>query len=224
MLRVQMRMELSNLHHDLAATMIYVTHDQVEAMTMADRIVVLDQGVIRQVGAPMELYSQPADRFVAAFIGSPSMNFLPAKVVSGGEMLRLALGPDAKEVVLKPRRAGPVSAAEVDLGLRPEHVTLVAPDAPEAVLAARVRLVERLGNQTLVHLDTPAGAVTLQGAGDLAARPGDLASLAFDAARAHAFAPGWRGPLTGGRRQRRVPPERPAGAGLWDFHVGNSGS
>ena len=98
MLRVQMRMELSNLHHDLAATMIYVTHDQIEAMTMADRIVVLDQGRIRQVGAPLDLYTQPADRFVAAFIGSPSMNFLPAtaSVMDG----RLASGSGARNAAL----------------------------------------------------------------------------------------------------------------------------
>ena len=186
MLRVQMRLELSNLHRDLAATMIYVTHDQIEAMTMADRIVVLDQGRVMQVGAPMELYEHPANRFVAAFIGSPSMNFLPARVtgVSGGE-IALSLG----EGVVRLSRPGAQVAvgAGVELGIRPEHALLVQPDAPEALLAGTVRLVERLGNQTLVHLDTGAGAFTLQGPGHLKVRIGDRAGLALDLAQAHLF-------------------------------------
>ena len=188
MLRVQMRMELSNLHRDLAATMIYVTHDQIEAMTMADRIVVLDHGRICQVGAPLELYARPADRFVAAFIGSPSMNFLPATLTASGQQVTLDLGAGARPFTLTPRGPAP-QATKVELGVRPEHVTLTAPDAPDAVLPARIRLVERLGNQTLVHLETVAGPVTLQGPGDLPARPGDHPALAFDAARAHVFGP-----------------------------------
>jgi multiple sugar transport system ATP-binding protein len=188
MLRVQMRMELSSLHHDLAATMIYVTHDQIEAMTMADRIVVLDQGRIRQVGAPMDLYSHPADRFTAAFIGSPSMNFLPGMITASGAGLTLALGPGTRPFTTRPRQPGPASGP-AELGIRPEHATLTSPDAPEAILPARIRLVERLGNQTLVHLETSAGPVTLQGPGDLPARPGDQPSLAFDPTRAHVFGP-----------------------------------
>ena len=186
MLRVQMRMELSNLHHDLAATMIYVTHDQIEAMTMADRIVVLDHGRIRQVGAPLDLYSQPADRFVAAFIGSPSMNFLPATITAADQGLTLDLGAGARPFTLTPRSPTP-QATKVELGVRPEHASLVAPDAPGATLPARIRLVERLGNQTLVHLETVAGPFTLQGPGDLPARPGDQVALAFDSTRALVF-------------------------------------
>ena len=191
MLRVQMRMELSNLHHDLAATMIYVTHDQIEAMTMADRIVVLDQGRIRQVGAPMTLYAHPADRFVAAFIGSPSMNFLPGAITASGARLTINLGPDTKPFTLTPRtpttRSGPA-----ELGIRPEHASLTSPDSPEATIPGRVRLVERLGNQTLVHLETAIGPFTLQGPGDLAAKTGDQPSLAFDPTRAHVFGPDGR--------------------------------
>ena len=190
MLRVQMRMELSSLHHDLAATMIYVTHDQIEAMTMADRIVVMDQGRIRQIGAPMELYAQPADRFVAAFIGSPSMNFLPASVTASGPLITLTLAA-GQPFTLTPR--APTSLqGQADLGIRPEHATLTSPEAANATLPARIRLVERLGNQTLVHLETPAGPFTLQGAGDLAAKPGDQPSLAFDPTRAHVFGPDGR--------------------------------
>jgi multiple sugar transport system ATP-binding protein len=186
MLRVQMRLELSNLHHELAATMIYVTHDQIEAMTMADRIVVLDQGRVMQVGAPMDLYEHPANRFVAAFIGSPAMNFLPARVssVSGGEVT-LQLGENAARLSRPGARVE--VGAMVELGIRPDHALLVQPDAAEALLQGRVRLVERLGNQTLVHLDTGAGAFTLQGPGHLKVRMGDTAGLALDLTQAHLF-------------------------------------
>jgi multiple sugar transport system ATP-binding protein len=159
LLRVQMRLELSNLHRDLGATMVYVTHDQVEAMTMADRIVVMNGGEVQQIGGPMDLYENPANRFVAGFIGNPAMNFLPAA----------ALGLPGAEV-----------------GLRPEHLRLAASDG--APLAGPVRLVERLGNQTLVHVATPAGMVCVQGPGRLEARVGDLAGVAFDPAAALTFA------------------------------------
>ena len=186
MLRVQMRMELSNLHHDLAATMIYVTHDQIEAMTMADRIVVLDQGRIRQVGAPMDLYNQPADRFVAAFIGSPSMNFLPATASASGAELAVTI-QGGRTLTLTPRHPTRISGA-VELGIRPEHAMLVDPEAAD--LPARIKIVERLGNQTLVHMDTSAGLFTLQGPGDIKAEVGETVGLAFDKARAHVFGPG----------------------------------
>ena len=154
MLRVQMRMELSNLHHDLAATMIYLTHDQVEAMTMADRICVLHQGQIRQIGAPMEVYARPADRFVAAFIGSPSMNFLPAGVLVSGATVPLDLGAGSAPFTLTPRRAGPDRSRRAWRQARARG--LGVPRRVGAMLAGRVRLVERLGNQTLVHLETAA--------------------------------------------------------------------
>ena len=190
MLRVQMRMELSNLHHDLAATMIYVTHDQIEAMTMADRIVVLDQGRIRQVGSPMDLYNHPADRFVAAFIGSPSMNFLPATLTGNGERLGLALH-GGKSLSLVPRQLSDATGA-VELGVRPEHATLTAPDAPDTAIQGMIKIVERLGNQTLVHLEAPGGLFTLQGPGDIAAKVGEAAGVTFDTSRAHVFGPDGR--------------------------------
>ncbi|MDP3196956.1 ABC transporter ATP-binding protein [Tabrizicola sp.] len=151
LLRVQMRLELSNLHRDLGATMIYVTHDQVEAMTMADKIVVMNGGEVQQIGGPMDLYETPANRFVAGFIGNPAINFLPG----------VALGLSVQEV-----------------GLRPEHVRL-AP-AQGAPLTGTIRLVERLGNQTLVHVATPAGLVCVQGAGRLPAVVGDNVGLTYD--------------------------------------------
>ena len=178
MLRVQMRQELSNLHHDLAATMIYVTHDQVEAMTMADRIAVLDQGRIMQVGAPLDLYEHPANRFVAAFIGSPSMNFLPVRAQSTTPTaITLDLG--GTNITLPRLNA----TACTELGIRPEHATL----DPGGTLPGHVRLVERLGNQTHVHLDTPAGPVTVQGPGKLAVSIGDRPMIALDPDHCHLF-------------------------------------
>ena len=189
MLRVQMRIELSNLHHDLAATMIYVTHDQIEAMTMADRIAVLDQGRIMQIGAPLDLYDHPANRFVAAFIGSPSMNFLAATVdavaADGGVTLVLAQG--AGRISLMRPGAGLAVGQVVELGVRPDHARLADPGSPTAQMPARVRLVERLGNQTLVHLETAAGAFTLQGPGKLAVRIGDATALDLEGSMAHLF-------------------------------------
>ena len=187
MLRVQMRVELSNLHHDLAATMIYVTHDQIEAMTMADRIVVMDQGRIQQIGAPLELYNHPANKFVATFIGSPSMNILQATVaqVAAG-LMTLDLGQG--RIALPVQGGASVQTGQtVDLGIRPEHARLIEPSDAMSALPGKVRLVERLGNQTLVHLDTPLGAFILQGPGELIAKTGDQTGLAFDPSRVHLF-------------------------------------
>ena len=184
MLRVQMRIELSNLHHELAATMIYVTHDQIEAMTMADRIAVLDQGRILQIGAPLDLYERPANRFVAAFIGSPSMNFMAATVTgvtSDGVTLAIAGG---MSLTLSRPGAALAVGQKVEIGLRPDHARI---GDPGSGMPATVRLVERLGNQTLVHLDTPTGAFVLQGPGKLAVRIGDRVGVALDAAMAHLF-------------------------------------
>jgi multiple sugar transport system ATP-binding protein len=151
LLRVQMRLELSTLHRDLGATMVYVTHDQVEAMTMADRIVVMNGGEVQQIGGPMDLYDNPANRFVAGFIGNPAINFLPGA-------------------------AAGISAAEI--GLRPEQLRLVP--ATGAPLSGSVKLVERLGNQTLVHVATSVGMVCLQGPGRLVTNVGDTVGIAFD--------------------------------------------
>jgi ABC-type sugar transport system ATPase subunit len=187
MLRVQMRIELSNLHHDLAATMIYVTHDQIEAMTMADRIVVMDHGRIQQVGAPLDLYHNPANRFVATFIGSPSMNILPAPV-SAVDNGSVTLGLGAAPFTLALSGATSLRPGDrLEIGVRPEHARLVDPSDPEAFLAGRVRLVESLGNQTVVHLETAAGPFVLQGPGDLVVRQGEQVALGFDLRRARAF-------------------------------------
>ena len=145
-LRVQMRAELSALHARLGATMIYVTHDQVEAMTLADRIVVLRAGRVEQVGAPLQLYDDPDNLFVAGFLGSPRMNFLPAEVQPSGQ-----LRPEGTEVDLPSPIPGLRPGRRVVIGCRPENVEL-----GEGPLEATVKTVEQLGNSTFVHL-TSAG-------------------------------------------------------------------
>ncbi|WP_084579145.1 ABC transporter ATP-binding protein [Sphingomonas azotifigens] len=148
-LRVRMRHELARLHQRLGSTMLYVTHDQVEAMTLADRLVVLDQGRISQVGTPLEIYTRPANVFTAGFIGSPRINLLPAKVVArqGGEML-LEL-PGGLRFAMPASEAIAVGAA-VTVGLRPEHVRLEA--APKSLaLPLTIQAVEALGHSTFLY-------------------------------------------------------------------------
>ena len=152
-LRVRMRLELTTLHHQLNATMIYVTHDQVEALTMADKIVVLQAGNIEQVGSPMELYHHPRNLFVAGFLGSPRMNLLPAHVQSvapSGITVALSQGSSFDLAVDTSRVR---SGDELTWGVRPEHITL----APHSNLPAQVRLVERLGGESFLHVEIASG-------------------------------------------------------------------
>jgi multiple sugar transport system ATP-binding protein len=190
-LRVQMRLELAKLHAELATTMIYVTHDQTEAMTLADLIVVLDRGTISQVGSPLDLYNHPANKFVAAFIGSPSMNFFAVDAASGGADGAAGFAtvtmPGGRTARVRVRNGEPLSGA-VELGVRPEHLHFVDPAEPEAVLLGAVSIVEHLGNATIVYVDTPAGPLIVQGDGSLSARPGETVGLALNEAQAHLFA------------------------------------
>jgi ABC-type sugar transport system ATPase subunit len=175
-LRVQMRTELVKLHQDLAATMIYVTHDQVEAMTMADRIVVLNGGVVEQVGSPLELYRNPANRFVAGFIGSPKMNMIAATVrTNTTNMVTLALA-DGVELAVPAPGIDVAPGSPVTIGLRPECLDL-APDGP---LSGVVEIVEHLGAETLVYLKTAQADTLIVKAADLAAvRPGEVVTVAI---------------------------------------------
>ncbi|MBC3945047.1 maltose/maltodextrin ABC transporter ATP-binding protein MalK [Erwinia persicina] len=153
-LRVQMRIEISRLHKRLKRTMIYVTHDQVEAMTLADKIVVLDAGHIAQVGKPLELYHYPANRFVAGFIGSPKMNFLPVKV-TGVEPQRVQVElPNRQQVWLPVEGTDVIVGSNLSLGVRPEH--LLPGDIAEVTLSGEVQVVEQLGNETQIHIQIPA--------------------------------------------------------------------
>jgi multiple sugar transport system ATP-binding protein len=155
-LRVQMRIEISRLHKRLQRTMIYVTHDQVEAMTLADKIVVLDAGRVAQIGKPLELYHYPANRFVAGFIGSPKMNFLPVKVTDV-EALRVQIElpmPNRQLVWLPVEGEGIEVGANLSLGIRPEH--LLPSSESEVTLMGEVQVVEQLGNETQIHIQIPA--------------------------------------------------------------------
>ena len=162
-LRVSMRGEITALHRRLGATMIYVTHDQVEAMTMADKIVVLRAGKIEQIGSPLDLYNRPANRFVAGFIGSPRMNFLPATL-----------------------DAAPAGTHEI--GVRPEHL-LLAPTSDSFALTMQVTQVEQLGGHALLYGTLPGGrtAITAQVAGQHAAKPDDTITLHAPREACHHF-------------------------------------
>ena len=143
-LRVQMRFEIQKLHRRLRTTSLYVTHDQVEAMTLADRMVVMNAGRAEQIGTPMQVYEDPASVFVAGFIGSPAMNFLPGRIAEGHRVVLEGAGSLPANVALAP-------GSEVTVGLRPEH--LVPSTQGDASLAGRVEIVEALGADTLLHLD-----------------------------------------------------------------------
>ena len=172
-LRVQMRIELEALHRDLKATMVYVTHDQVEAMTMADKIVVLNAGRIEQVGAPMDLYNRPATEFVAGFIGAPAMNILPVQVPGGQAMVEgVALG-------LAP-------AGTVKLGIRPEHVVLRP--AGQGQLSATVSICETLGGDAYLYVRLESGqTLVVRAEGDTKLDHGALVGLDLPVARQHHF-------------------------------------
>jgi lactose/L-arabinose transport system ATP-binding protein len=154
-LRVQMRLELARLHKQIGATMIYVTHDQVEAMTLADKIFVLQSGVVRQAGRPLDLYDDPDNRFVAGFIGSPGMNFLPGRVVGQAET-GIVVQPEGIEgaTLIARLREHPASGTRVTLGMRPEHIEI----APvEGGLPVTVDMEEDLGGVSYLHARTAAG-------------------------------------------------------------------
>ncbi|MDR9760710.1 sn-glycerol-3-phosphate ABC transporter ATP-binding protein UgpC [Rhizobium redzepovicii] len=153
-LRTQMRVELSSLHAELGATMVYVTHDQVEAMTMASRIVVLNQGIVEQVGSPLELYRNPDNLFVAGFLGAPRMNFLGVTVddVSGRNITVSAPGLVPVTVELaQPSALG--KGASLTLGVRPETISIVTDASQGGAIEGDVRLVEHLGRETILYVD-----------------------------------------------------------------------
>jgi multiple sugar transport system ATP-binding protein len=180
-LRVSTRVEIANLHRQLKATIIYVTHDQVEAMTLADEIVVLNNGLVEQVGAPMDLYYRPANMFVAGFIGSPKMNFLPVTLKAAGQGSTARLPNDERLSLAVP---APASAeTKMTLGIRPEHCGL----ALDVNGQAQVRLVERLGGETIVYADYFGAELTIKLAADLQIEMGDKFNPVFDANHCHLF-------------------------------------
>ena len=185
-LRVQMRLEIKRLQRELGVTSIYVTHDQVEAMTLADRLIVMNAGVADQIGTPMDVYDRPASVFVAGFIGSPAMNFLAAKVGQDRKSVDLA-GTNANGAISLPL-ARPTSAAvgtAVALGVRPEHLHPAA-DGP---LQFEVELAEPLGADTLLHgrFGAARELVTVRQGGHVIARPGEMRHFKAEPGHLHLF-------------------------------------
>ncbi len=185
-LRGQMRIELARLHEQLNATMIYVTHDQVEAMTMADKIVVLQAGVVEQVGSPLELYHHPRNVFVAGFMGSPRMNLVPA-TVTGVDASGVAIsGPGGINVVVPVEANGLRSGTKVTFGIRPEHLTV----DPNGTLNGRALIAERLGGLTLLHVELQDGTLlVVQTDGADATRLHEPVRLSISAPHSHVFGP-----------------------------------
>jgi multiple sugar transport system ATP-binding protein len=188
-LRVKTRIELARLHRELAATMVYVTHDQVEAMTLGDRIVVMHAGRIQQAGTPLELYEHPANRFVASFIGSPTINFVAATVLSASAQrvgLRL---PDGALIDVPADGSRLQVGASVDMGIRPEHMTVVREHAADDCrFGGEVTLVEQLGESHLVYLRMADGLeLVARSPGHARVRIGDRIALHADAARVYLF-------------------------------------
>lgn len=184
-LRMRTRVELAQLRRKVDAAVIMVTHDQAEAMTLADRIVVMNERRIQQVGAPMEIYSRPANVFVARFVGSPTMNLVPATLADGhGELATVRLGVGS-EVATRVPRGGLGGDGPLLLGLRPEAVRVAAGSAIEA----RVELVERLGERTLLYARLADGQpITAEDSGYSAVKVDDTVGLDLDGSAAHLFA------------------------------------
>jgi multiple sugar transport system ATP-binding protein len=182
------RVELAQLRQRVEAAVIMVTHDQAEAMTLADRIVVMNDRKIQQVGPPMEIYSRPANTFVARFVGSPSMTLVPAQLVPGdGPYASVRLG-DGSQVETRVPRAGLPSDGTLELGLRPEGV-IVAPEG-EGTTAAVVELVERLGERTLIYARLSDGQpITGEDEGYSRVKMGDRVAFRINGGAAHLFGP-----------------------------------
>jgi len=196
-LRVQMRIEITRLHERLGNTMIYVTHDQVEAMTMADKIVVLREGAVEQVGTPLSLYHEPQNRFVAGFIGSPKMNFLPVTVkaaTSGSVTLALI---DGQEITLTADGAALRPGQTLELGIRPEH--LIVGKGGDVEISLHCDVVEELGGTTYVYGDLGGHQVIVESDGETTIEKGRASLFSFRKERVHLFDEG--GKAVGVKRQ-----------------------
>ena len=183
-LRTQMRVEIKKLQQRLGITSLYVTHDQVEAMTLADRIMVMNGGVAEQIGTPLDIYSNPASQFVAGFIGSPAMNFLPGRMLGDGAHVELAGG---HRLATAKARAG--ADTPVTVGVRPEHLHLAGPTDAERRIAVHVELVEALGADTVVHglIDGHGEMLMARLPGIVSAGQGEEISLAVEPGQLHLF-------------------------------------
>jgi len=186
-LRVSTRAELAALHSRLASTMIYVTHDQVEAMTLADRIVVMRAGRIEQVGTPLELYNTPANRFVAGFIGAPHMNFLKAQVVSTADGVATLSLAGGQQVPLQVGSVGLAQGQALTVGVRPHHLAVTGDAAGSVGPKVKLRLVEALGSETVIHGEIAGERLMAVLPGQQSYRAGDEVHLDLAAAPLHLF-------------------------------------
>jgi multiple sugar transport system ATP-binding protein len=179
-LRAATRLEIARLHQELNATMIYVTHDQVEAMTLADRIAIFNEGRIAQIGKPMELYHRPVNKFVAGFLGMPQMNFFEATVEGGNVTLGNGNSvsiPGASQLTGK-----------VTVGIRPEHLRVCDGDGTGETVNGKLSVVERLGSETYAYVDVPqVGSITVRAEGDFERRAGRDICIRLDLTHAHVF-------------------------------------
>ncbi len=196
-MRVQMRMEISKLHHQLASTMIYVTHDQVEAMTMGDRIVVMKDGLIQQVDAPLNIYEHPANRFVAGFIGSPPMNFFEGTLSQRSDGLYFTEGTFS--VRFEDVHAKKLLEANLDtvvLGIRPENIqdsVFAVNPSPESLIKAKVEVIEPMGAEVFLYLTVGEHSFVARVDGHEQAHVSQEVTLVFDMAKASYFQPGEEG-------------------------------
>jgi multiple sugar transport system ATP-binding protein len=187
-LRAEMRAELKRLQNDIGATTIYVTHDQLEAMSMGDRIAVMDRGLLQQIGTPAEVYDHPRNLFVAGFIGSPAMNFLPCRLPA--ERDRLLLGADGLPLSLEPatrqRLAGVPAERDLVLGVRPEDLAVSREERP-GYLATEVYVVEPLGSENILDLRLAGKVLKARTAPTFQARMGEKLWVRIDPERMHLF-------------------------------------
>ncbi len=190
-LRVEMRSEIKKLHHNLGATMVYVTHDQIEAMTLATKIVVMKGGVIQQIGTPSEIYNKPANLFVADFMGSPAMNLIPAKTRKNGNDVEIEIErAGAAPLLLEDHHAGHLPS-DVILGLRPEDIAEVGFRSGEDVQSGdcMVDMVEPAGADTYVMSHLGGKQITARLHAETSAKPGEMLPLAFDLSKVSYFDP-----------------------------------
>jgi multiple sugar transport system ATP-binding protein len=186
-LRVQMRVEINKLHRRLGVTMIFVTHDQVEAMTLADRIVVLRDGTIEQVGTPLDLYNHPANLFVAGFLGSPRMNFLEAEVAPGGNGTLALQGRSGLRLSVPVADVSPRAGGKVTIGVRPEDLRAVDPE--KGMLTGDVQIAEQLGGETFLYVALPSGeTIVVEMPGQVVGKSGERIGLDFAPNAYHVFA------------------------------------
>ncbi len=186
-LRVQMRVEIAKLHQNLGATMIYVTHDQVEAMTLADKIVVLRAGNVEQIGSPLNLYNDPDNEFVAGFIGSPKMNFLKARVDGiDGQAATIGLVDQHDCRITLPVKDVPAPGSSVRLGIRPEHIAMA--NGADFKIELQAEVTEQLGGESYIYAHSPSGErMVVQQQGYSPVKAGEQVGFTFDAEQVFLF-------------------------------------